>query len=139
MTPLSESDEISRPIASELLDKCKKETEKALKDMLDQEWHPESAHEEHYLAYKDKFLDYYRSYFDSNGLKRLATALTTGTHSELTQAISVLQQFGLPALTPCDWQRIQPMKKTQVSVLRIMASVRAHYQSKSADENWARD
>lgn len=101
--------------------------------MVDQEWHPESSHEEHYLTYEDNFSDYYRNYFDSTGLQRLADALLSAAHPELTQAMSVLQQFGLPSLSPRDWLRIQPINKTQVSVLRIMASVRAHYQSKSLE------
>ncbi|CAE6527265.1 unnamed protein product [Rhizoctonia solani] len=114
--------------AMELLIKCKRDTSKALKDLLDQEWHPESAHEQQYLEYEDKFSEYYRDFFDSSkGWKSLAQEVIGG-HQDLMAAIGVLQKYGLPALDTEDWGRLQSLSKADTGVLRIISSVRAHYE-----------
>ncbi|CAE6461571.1 unnamed protein product [Rhizoctonia solani] len=118
-----------RGTALELLAKCKKDTNKALKELLDQEVHPESAHERQYLEYEGKFSDYYREFFESSkGWKTLAKAIKAGGNDELNGAIGILQKFGLPLLGVDDWDNMQTLDKTDTGSLRIMASVRTHYE-----------
>ncbi|GAB1526660.1 hypothetical protein RhiTH_009832 [Rhizoctonia solani] len=121
--------ELIKGTAAELLLKCRRDTSKALNDLLDQEWHPESGHEQQYLEYESKFSDYYRDFFESSkGWKALANAIKAGAGDELTGAISILQKFGLPSLAASDWDNLQTLNKTDCGSLRIMASVRAHYE-----------
>ncbi|CAE6440454.1 unnamed protein product [Rhizoctonia solani] len=115
--------------AMELLAKCKKDSNKALKELLDQEWHPESAHERQYLEYEDKFADYYRDFFESaKGWKTIAKLIKAGANQELASAIGVLQKLGLPALGVEDWDNMQTLNKPDAGALRIISSVRAHYE-----------
>ncbi|KAF8752604.1 hypothetical protein RHS01_07505 [Rhizoctonia solani] len=121
--------ELIKGTAAELLLKCRRDTSKALNDLLDQEWHPESGHEQQYLEYESKFSDYYRDFFESSkGWKALANAIKAGAGDELKGAISILQKFGLPSLAASDWDNLQTLNKTDCGSLRIMASVRAHYE-----------
>ncbi|CAE7110326.1 unnamed protein product [Rhizoctonia solani] len=120
--------ELIKGTAMELLIKCRKDTTKALHELLDQEWHPESAHEKQYLDYEERFSDYYRDFFESaKGWRLLGQGVKDG-HQDLLDAIKVLQQYGLPSLAPEDWTRLQSLSNADSSVLRIMASVRAHYE-----------
>ncbi|CUA70938.1 hypothetical protein RSOLAG22IIIB_09212 [Rhizoctonia solani] len=120
--------ELIKGTAMELLTKCRKDTSKALNELLDQEWHPESAHEQQYLDYENKFADYYRDFFESSkGWKLLAQGVKDG-HQDLMEAIAVLQKYGLPSLSPEEWSRLQSLSKADAGVLRIIASVRAHYE-----------
>ncbi|EUC61814.1 myxovirus resistance protein [Rhizoctonia solani AG-3 Rhs1AP] len=120
--------ELIKGTAMELLIKCRKDTSKALNELLDQEWHPESAHEQQYLEYEEKFAAYYRDFFESSkGWKLLGQGVKDG-QQDLLEAISVLQKYGLPSLAPEDWTRLQSLNKGDSGVLRIMASVRAHYE-----------
>ncbi|CAE6363795.1 unnamed protein product [Rhizoctonia solani] len=120
--------ELIKGTAMELLTKCRKDTSKALNELLDQEWHPESAHEQQYLDYENKFADYYRDFFESSkGWKLLGQGVKDG-HQDLMEAITVLQKYGLPSLSPEEWSRLQSLSKADAGVLRIIASVRAHYE-----------
>ncbi|KAH7329757.1 P-loop containing nucleoside triphosphate hydrolase protein [Rhizoctonia solani] len=120
--------EVVKGTALELLVKCRRNTSKALGELLDQEWHPESAHERQYLDYEDMFSEYYRDFFDSSkGWKLLGQGIKGG-HQELLDAIGILQKYGLPSLGVEDWGNLQSLNKADAGVLRIMSSVRAHYE-----------
>ncbi|CAE6451057.1 unnamed protein product [Rhizoctonia solani] len=121
--------EVVKGTALELLVKCRRNTSGALNDLLDQEWHPESAHERQYLVYEDMFSEYYRDFFGSSkGWKLLAQAIKGAAHQELLDAVGILQKYGLPSLGADDWDGLQSLNKADTGVLRIMSSVRAHYE-----------
>jgi len=118
-----------KEIVMDLAGKCKHNTRDALAKDLDQESHPESTHEDLYLAYESQFADYYRQFFaSSNGMSTLAQALEAGGNSDLAEAMSILERHGLPAMSPAQWRAMYPIDRSDRSALRIMSSVRAHYQ-----------
>ncbi|KAG8695622.1 hypothetical protein FRC08_007653 [Ceratobasidium sp. 394] len=118
-----------KEIVMDLAGRCKQNTRDALAKDLDQEAHPESTHEDLYLSYESQFADYYRQFFtSSNGMGTLAQALEAGGNAVLDQAMAVLQQHGLPAMSPTQWRAMYPIDRPDRSALRIMSSVRAHYQ-----------
>ncbi|KAJ1300015.1 hypothetical protein OPQ81_011849 [Rhizoctonia solani] len=102
--------DLIKSTALELLVKCRKDTSRVLNELLDQEWHPESAHEQQYLEYEEKFSEYYRDFFESSKRWKLLAKGVKDGHQDLLDAISALQN------------------KVDSGVLRIISSVRAHYQ-----------
>ncbi|KAG8724548.1 hypothetical protein FRC09_017257 [Ceratobasidium sp. 395] len=113
----------------DLAESCKSSTTDALVKELDQEAHPESTHEDFYLDYESQFANYYRQFFEStHHLGLFAQLLEAGDNEDLTKAISVLEACGLPVISPSQWRSMYPMDRSDRSVLRIMSSVRAHYQ-----------
>ncbi|KAG9127030.1 hypothetical protein FRC07_000957 [Ceratobasidium sp. 392] len=116
-------------VTMDLAERCKSNTIEVLAKELDQESHPESTHEDMYLAYEAQFAEYYRQFFDSStGLSLLAQALEVGGNEDLAKAISILEKCGMPAISPTEWRSMYPTNRSDRSVLRIMSSVRAHYQ-----------
>ncbi|QRV96048.1 hypothetical protein RhiJN_24066 [Ceratobasidium sp. AG-Ba] len=119
----------ARQIVLELAEKCKGSTLQLLEQCIDQEAHPESTHEEHYQIYEAQFADYYRSFFSStNGFDQFAQVLETGGNPEMTAAITLLEGLGLPSMSSGEWRALYPIDASHRDVLRIMSSVRAHYQ-----------
>ncbi|QRV96043.1 hypothetical protein RhiJN_24061 [Ceratobasidium sp. AG-Ba] len=119
-----------RQIALDLAEDCRSNTSLLLDKCIDQELHPETTHEDLYIHYEAQFTDYYRRFFEStHGFDLLALVLELGAAGpEVAAAIRVLESHGLPGMSPSEWRNVQPTKRQDRDALRIMASVRAHYQ-----------
>ncbi|QRV81584.1 dynamin central region protein [Ceratobasidium sp. AG-Ba] len=118
-----------RGTALDLAEDCRSNTSLLLDKCIDQELHPETTHEELYIHHEAQFTNYYRQFFEStNGLGLLALVLEVGASPEVAAAIRLLESHGLSGMSPSEWRSVQPTKRQDRDALKIMASVRAHYQ-----------